>query len=110
MKESRLRNLRNQSGLTQQEIADKLEISRANYSHIENGRNEPDNTTLVKIAKFFNVTTDYLLGSSDDPAKSKNDEPDLVANHLDKAYNELSPEEQAQVDNFIKFMKSNKKK
>lgn len=65
MKGTRLKYLRNQSGLTQQEIADKLGISRANYSHIENERNEPDNATLVKIAHLFDVSTDYLLGNTD---------------------------------------------
>lgn len=62
MKSSRLKNLRDTSGMTQQQVADKLGITRANYSHIENGRNEPDDDTTVKIAQLFDVSTDFLLG------------------------------------------------
>ncbi|QFR68476.1 helix-turn-helix domain-containing protein [Companilactobacillus paralimentarius] len=53
--------------MTQQQVADKLGITRANYSHIENGRNEPDDDTTVKIAQLFNVSTDFLLGNDVDP-------------------------------------------
>lgn len=50
---------------TQQEIADALGISRARYSHYENGRNEPDLATLNHMAEFFQVTADYLLGRNE---------------------------------------------
>lgn len=50
---------------TQQEIADALGISRARYSHYENGRNEPDLATLNHMAEFFQVTVDYLLGRNE---------------------------------------------
>lgn len=48
--------------LTQEEVAKKLGLSRARYSHYENGRSEPDNHTLEKLADFYNVSIDYLLG------------------------------------------------
>jgi transcriptional regulator with XRE-family HTH domain len=57
----RLINLRGKR--TQQEIADKLGISRARYSHYETGRSEPDNDMVPKLAAIFGVTTDYLLGN-----------------------------------------------
>lgn len=50
---------------TQQEIADALGISRARYSHYENGRNEPDLAALNHMAEFFQVTVDYLLGRNE---------------------------------------------
>ncbi|MFC4768499.1 helix-turn-helix domain-containing protein [Effusibacillus consociatus] len=50
---------------TQQEIADALGISRARYAHYENGRNEPDIKTLIRLADLFEVKVDYLLGRSD---------------------------------------------
>jgi HTH-type transcriptional regulator, competence development regulator len=61
----RLKKLR--GNMTQEDIAKFLGISRARYSHYENGRSEPDNETLKKLADFFNVTTDYLLGRTDEP-------------------------------------------
>lgn len=47
---------------TQEEVAKLLGISRARYSHYENGVRQPDFNTLEQIANFYNVTTDYLLG------------------------------------------------
>lgn len=55
----RLKSLRGKR--TQEEIASHIGVSRARYSHYENGRSEPDYDTLQKLADYFQVTTDYLL-------------------------------------------------
>lgn len=52
---------------TQEEIASKIGVSRARYSHYENGRSEPDMEILQKMADYFAVSTDYLLGWTYDP-------------------------------------------
>jgi transcriptional regulator with XRE-family HTH domain len=49
---------------TQQYVAERLGISRARYSHYENNYVQPDNNLLLKMAKFYNVSVDYLLGDS----------------------------------------------
>lgn len=59
---NQLKELRSVTKRTQAEVAEHLEISRAAYSHFENNRNEPDNDMLAKLADYFHVTTDYLLG------------------------------------------------
>ena len=56
------KRLRTSSGLTQAEIAEKLGISRSTIGMYETGAREPDFETLEKIADFFNVDTDFLLG------------------------------------------------
>lgn len=56
------KKLRLSSGYTQQEIADKLGISRSTIGMYETGAREPDFETLEAIADFFNVDIDYLLG------------------------------------------------
>ena len=56
----RLKFLREIHKLTQTELADKLGISRLNYNRYELEKVEPDLTTLIKIAKFYNVTLDYI--------------------------------------------------
>lgn len=61
----RLREIRTKKGITQEEIADYLGFSRPTYTAYESGRRKPDNDTLVKIAKFLDVSTDYLLGLTD---------------------------------------------
>ena len=59
------KRLRISAGLTQVEMAKKLGISRSTIGMYETGAREPDFETLEKIADFFNVDTDYLLGRTD---------------------------------------------
>lgn len=59
------KRLRSSSGLTQVEMAEKLGISRSTIGMYETGAREPDFETLEKIADFFNVDTDYLLGRTE---------------------------------------------
>lgn len=56
------KQLRIASGLTQAEMSKKIGISRSTIGMYETGAREPDFETLEKIADFFNVDTDYLLG------------------------------------------------
>src|SRR6478735_3808036 len=58
----RIALLREKRGLTQEELSIKIGISRASLSHYETSRREPDYETINKIANFFNVSIDYLLG------------------------------------------------
>lgn len=58
----RLVNLRKSLNLTQGELASRLGFSRTAISAWEIGRNEPSNEDTIKIANFFNVSVDYLLG------------------------------------------------
>lgn len=60
--QSVLKSLRKSFGLTQDELANKLDVSRSTIGMYENGSREPDYETLETIADFFNVDTDYLLG------------------------------------------------
>lgn len=55
----RLRKLRGK--MSQEEVAEKVGISRARLSHYETGRSEPDSEILGKLAEFYNVTTDFLI-------------------------------------------------
>ena len=61
----RLRELRVQEGITQTQLASKLNIRQQSYLRYELGTGEPSLSTLREIALFFNVSTDYLLGITD---------------------------------------------
>ena len=58
----KLKQLREQRDYSQGYVADTLGISRVNYNRYENNNREPDGETLKRIADFFNVSTDELLG------------------------------------------------
>lgn len=60
----RLKALRKEAGLTQKEVAKKLQMSQPQYARTENGGRKPNGETLEKFADFFNVSTDYLLGKT----------------------------------------------
>lgn len=62
---TRLTALRKQKKLLQADLANKIGIARATYGAYEQGTRQPDFDTLEKIADFFEVSTDYLLGRSD---------------------------------------------
>lgn len=59
----RLLELRRASGLTQKQVADALGIHSITYLHYEKDQREPPLDTVVRIAAFYDVTTDYLLGA-----------------------------------------------
>ena len=61
----RLKALREEQGLSQTELAEKIGISRGSISFYENGDRIPDIEILFKIHEFFDVTADYLLGLDD---------------------------------------------
>lgn len=79
----RLRQLREDRGITQKQCAEELSVSYDNYNKWENG-SSPNFDTLVKIANFFNVTIDYLLGASD-TKKPENDDINKRLGLSDKA-------------------------
>lgn len=63
----RARNLREDLGLSQDEIALKLGISRATVNRYENDRYDLKLSYAIELAKTYNVSLDYLTGLIDDP-------------------------------------------
>ena len=58
---TRIRELREESGLKLKELSKIIGVSESTMSLYENGKHEPDYTTLIKIADYFKVSLDYLL-------------------------------------------------
>lgn len=61
----RLRSLRQDNALTQQDIAQVLDVSKSSINMYERGQREPNLELLEAIADYFNVDMDYLIGRSD---------------------------------------------
>ena len=62
---TRMRNLREDGDLTQREVAKVINKSQQGYSHIEEGRAELKIDDLIKLCKFYNVSSDYFIGLSE---------------------------------------------
>ena len=61
----RLRTLRLEKGIGQNALAEALQISNASISYWENGKQEPSAHAVYKLAVYFDVTADYILGLKD---------------------------------------------
>ena len=69
----KLKELRLKNNLTQEDIAKKINKSAVAYGYYESGRNEPDIQTLIRLANFYNITIDYLVGNEIPYFSNKND-------------------------------------
>ena len=67
----RLKEVRKNKGSTQKQVAEFLNITERSYQRYENGGHEFNFSTLIKLADYFDVSTDYLLGRTDNPNSHK---------------------------------------
>ena len=61
----RLKELRTQKNLSQFQLAKKTNLTKTSINHWENGKCPPNANAVVALARYFGVTTDYLLGESE---------------------------------------------
>jgi len=71
---NRIAQLRDKRGWTQEQLSASIGISRAALSHYEKNRREPDTETLTKIADLFKVSIDYLVGRTELPNGTMDDD------------------------------------
>ena len=79
---ARIKELRKEFGLSQVELALRMEVTKQTISNWENENIQPSIDMLVGLANVFNVTTDYLLGLDDVPRLSIEGLPLSFAAHL----------------------------
>ena len=60
----RIRELRRESAMIQQEVADMLEVGQRTYADFENGKTRIPVKSLLILARFYNVSMDYISGAS----------------------------------------------
>ncbi|MBD8522387.1 helix-turn-helix domain-containing protein [Lysinibacillus fusiformis] len=92
----RLKYLRKSNNKTQQDIADILGITRPAYTAYEQGKRNPDYEILEKIADYYNVSIDYLLGRTDNK-----DALHKQAGISDDDYNRLNAYQKEVIDFFL---------
>lgn len=97
----KLVELRKRRGLSQQEISDKLDVSRGTYSLWETNKRRPELDSLIAIADFYGVSVDYILGR---------DAHTAAASRFDDPMIDLSEEARKSVEEFIEFVRKKNKK
>ena len=96
-----LQTLRETNRLTQRQISEDLGITQQAYSRYERGDREPDLEMLCKLADYFNVSVDYLIGHE---SKSIMDRPDsAIAENFIREFGDFFSDETFQ--NYIKLYK-----
>ncbi len=103
----RLKELRHDAGKLQKEVAKDIKISVQVYCNYENGQRSPSPEMLSKLADYFNVSVDYLLGR-DTPENANNKTDEKIA-RIDLKFNKLNKEQQEQIENYVDFLLSQKK-
>lgn len=98
-----LKSLRQSMGITQEDLAKTLNISRSAVGMYEKGDREPDYETLELIADYFNVDIDYLLGRT----RKTTFVPNTIAAHHDNE--EWTQEELDEIEEFKKYVLSKRK-
>ena len=105
----RLKELRNQKKLTQKQLAEKINVTHVSISGYESGNRSPDTETLQRLADFFEVSTDYLLGRTDTPALTPQEQDEFYfqafANNpeLSVFYKELPKSDEEAVERLRKI-------
>lgn len=103
----RLKELRKTKDITQEELAKQLQLSPSAIGMYETGRREPDFETLQRIADYFHVSTDYILGREE---KQSPFAALPVVGNIIKALAALSPQKQEQAASYIAFLAQDDKK
>ena len=108
---NRLKILREEKGLTQAEVAQILEITSQAYGLLENGKRDISTEYLIKLSNYYNVTTDFIIGASDNRTISYDFNADLMKIGLSmKDYAPPTAEQKKQIEDFAKYvLKDNKK-
>ncbi|MBE6784519.1 MAG: helix-turn-helix transcriptional regulator [Ruminococcaceae bacterium] len=69
---NRIRDLREDKDLTQSDVAKATGIDQKTLSNYETGKTNPDSYVIIKLAEFFDVSADYLLGRESEDSKKIN--------------------------------------
>ncbi|MFC9321569.1 helix-turn-helix domain-containing protein [Bacillus subtilis] len=107
-----LKKLRREKNLSQKELGNKLGLAESTIGMYEQGKRQPDYETLLKIADFFEVTLDFLLGNPKDAVKEKEAAYSISDTDLQIAFkdaSDFSEEARRQAIDFIEYLKEKEK-
>ena len=104
----RIKQLRKEKALTMKQLGVAIGVAESTISLYENGKRQPDNETLSKLADFFGVSVDYLLGRENSLSLDKQLEGIDFA--LYGETRDLTDEEKEDILSYIKFKKSQREK
>ena len=99
----KLSEIRRQEGVTQKQLANALNVSSGNLCDWEKGRTEPDIERLIKLADYFDVSIDVLVGR--ETSIKGDSEPSTLKRRLLACYNKMSDKEKETLVEFLECKK-----
>lgn len=104
---NRIKELRLKKELKQIELAQIIGMSQSSLSGYETGKIEPDQETLMRLSKYFDVSIDYLLGNSDiKNASTLNGIDAKELQQLKELVDQLTPEQQQELLRYGRYLAS----
>ena len=103
--ENNIRKLRKSRDLTMKQFGEMMGVSKSAISLYENNKAQPDINMMYKMADYFDVSIDFLLGRKTDESKEKKTDDKLVADILS-----LTEEEKTLVEGYVSGIKARRKK
>lgn len=103
---NRLKYLREEKNMLQEDLAKVLDVSQKTISNYETGERDMSTETLTKLSEYFNVSIDYLLGKSDirNPEEVNIDTDKIKIGLSSKDYENITDEQKKQIEDFAKFV------
>lgn len=109
----RLKKLREERGLSLDDLVSIFNINKSTLSRYENNLREAKQSVIVELADYFGVSTDYLLGRTDDPGQKTEPAPQNESERLDaefaQKFNLLSESEKQAIAAMIDVVLQRKK-
>lgn len=96
----RLSELRKDAGLTQEELGAVLNLTKHTISSYEKEKSEPNDIIKIQLARYFNISIDYLLGITSEPKPIIECEESVI-----RIPKKLPPEAKNELCNFIAYLK-----
>ena len=93
----RIRALREKTGMSARKFAEEMGMKYTTYYGYETGSREPGSDSIVALAKYYNVTTDYILGIEKSPAPAEADTGDKRLDDIIENYHQLNEDGQQQL-------------
>lgn len=107
----RLKELREQKKLTQSQVGDYIGARKSAISLWESGKRQPDKDTLIRLATFFDVSVDYLLGRDEAPTQSQETKTTPAERRAEakKLLESMTDEQYQAALQYLKFLKKQEK-
>lgn len=103
-----IKRIREDKGMTQQQVADLVNMHRSNYSKVESGQRELSVAALNKIARYFNITLDELVNMEGSVPQEVTIEDKTTVEQV-KLIQELDPDDKSMIFKMIDTLLTKKK-